>query len=248
MAQSRSPADDMVEEEEEHEFFWTVQTSDLKTHPDSQSFALMAGHAFGIICKWKFYFIPGRVRYPVLGVKLVESNGPEEILAKVWIFLTGNGGCLNQSGTCDFKYRKITKGSSLECPFYRTGQEYPSAFGSIVSSSSSAWLHVKVKIRVKDFVAKQDEVRLKYSSIPKTLMLAMLENRDQKGDVTFSTKDGQAIVAHRNILSAQSDVFKAMFASCHRDDRERGGRRGIGGSERAGLKDFPEVYLYRRAG
>ncbi|OXA38495.1 hypothetical protein Fcan01_26696 [Folsomia candida] len=124
MAQSRSPADDMGEEEEEHEFFWTVQTSYLKTRPD------------------------------------------------------------------DLKYRKITKSSSLECPIYGTGQGYPSAFGSIVSSSSQAWLHIKVKILVKDLVAKQDAIRHKYPNIPKTLMLSMLQNSDQKGDVTFRTKDG----------------------------------------------------------
>lgn len=43
-------------------------------------------------------------------------------------------------------------------------------------------------------------------------ILALLESGD-RADVTFETRDDQRIAAHRLILSMQSSVFAAMFAT-----------------------------------
>lgn len=122
----------------------------------------------------------------------------------------------------EIPYRRYTPGQHVDCSFSENnvlGQNFalrritqPTRLDNLILSDQSE-LHLKVKIGVKVLAPTPNLVRRKYSHIPKTLMLAMLENRDKGADVSFVTSDGQEIVAHRNILSAQSDVFKTMLAT-----------------------------------
>ncbi|XP_021959855.2 speckle-type POZ protein-like [Folsomia candida] len=80
------------------------------------------------------------------------------------------------------------------------------AFGHILGKSSQEVFTFRITFTLGDSMKK-------YSDLPKHTMLALLENRDDNADVTITTSDGQVITAHRNILSAHSEVFKAMFAT-----------------------------------
>ncbi|XP_035700924.1 ARM REPEAT PROTEIN INTERACTING WITH ABF2-like [Folsomia candida] len=83
-------------------------------------------------------------------------------------------------------------------------------FGYIVANSSQQMftLRIEVGLRVEGFIVKK-----KGSAVPKATMRVLLENRHKNSDISFQMQDGHKVQAHRYILSAQSDVFEAMFAT-----------------------------------